>query len=431
VGYLYLDTARLGQTSPGALRTQLDFARLTAEQPSSLYFDRFLANGIETAPQDWFQRFPGLQCWGGISKLKAAIKQVALAPSSHEVVLASRSALLMRAAARLMFRVCKNVLVTDCSWPAYQAELHDAAARANRRVTCVNVRDSILDSQLGSTDVVRLLARRYEQDGCDGLFLPAVDNLGVRLPIREIVSAVEAIRKPRFVLVDGAQALGHLPNVDCHDVCDLFLAGCHKWLRAYLPLGIAIFGKAGSREWIHHYLVSSDCVDGVDDPLLRFTHELEADVAGRYSETVNIAPLFACRAAITDTFSAGHGQWKDQLRNADEVRAITESTTWRVRSLESSMRTGILLLVRKNQRDGKTDAEAMRQAFADHQIAASTYENGIIRLSMPQRALRSVELEQLATTLTRVTQGDCRPDKRKMNFGPVHPGVPALPIVTG
>lgn len=56
---LYLDTARLGQTSPSTLKAQIDFSRLTAEQPSSLYTDRFLAGGIEAAPSLGARDSPG------------------------------------------------------------------------------------------------------------------------------------------------------------------------------------------------------------------------------------------------------------------------------------------------------------------------------------------------------------------------------------
>lgn len=74
---LYLDTARLGQTSPSALETLLDFFRLTAEQPSSLYTDRFLAEGIEAAPDSWIDRFPGLKRWRGIAELKKKVLSAA------------------------------------------------------------------------------------------------------------------------------------------------------------------------------------------------------------------------------------------------------------------------------------------------------------------------------------------------------------------
>jgi selenocysteine lyase/cysteine desulfurase len=328
--------------------------------------------------------------------------------------------------------VCSNVLFADCCWAAYQSELCDAAARVNRNVTGVNVRDAILSDQVGPEEVIRLVVQRYEHSQCDGLFLPAVDNLGVRLPIREIVAACEAIRKPRFVLVDGAQALGHLSNIDCHDVCDIFLAGCHKWLRAYLPLGIAIFGKARSREWIQHALAGREFIDSVDDPLLRFTRELETDSAGRFSETVNITPLFTCRAAIADALSdqnTRHDRWKDQLSNAEEVRKIADLTSWRVRSPASSMRTGILLLDRNDRCGDTMNAGAIRKALADHKITVSTYETGTIRLSMPQRPLLADELEQLANTLARIAKRADHRVKTKTNRGSIHARASFLPIV--
>lgn len=30
----------------------------------------------------------------------------------------------------------------------------------------------------------------YKEQGCDGIFLPLVDNLGVKLPVKQIVAAI-------------------------------------------------------------------------------------------------------------------------------------------------------------------------------------------------------------------------------------------------
>ena len=70
-------------------------------------------------------------------------------------------------------------------------------------------------------------------------FLSAVTFQGVQLPVRQLVRTLGDRERPRFVVVDGAQALNHIPLGLGEEYCDLLLAGCHKWLRAYQTLGLA------------------------------------------------------------------------------------------------------------------------------------------------------------------------------------------------
>lgn len=49
--------------SPSAQRAQLDFVRLAAEEPSSLYFEQFLRDGCTAWPSSYQSRFPGLATW--------------------------------------------------------------------------------------------------------------------------------------------------------------------------------------------------------------------------------------------------------------------------------------------------------------------------------------------------------------------------------
>ena len=70
---LYLDTARLGQMSPTALKTHCDFVRLMAEDPSSLYTEEFLLAGTAATP-DIPARFPDLSRWSGIEGFKQQLR---------------------------------------------------------------------------------------------------------------------------------------------------------------------------------------------------------------------------------------------------------------------------------------------------------------------------------------------------------------------
>ena len=393
---LYLDTARLGQTSPSALQAQIDFSRLTAEQPSSLYTDRFLQSGIKDAPSCWQERFPGLSNWHGVTELLQAIKAVAGAPDDHEVAVASRSTALMRSAVYSMYRLCRNVLTTDFAWPAYRAELCDAARRSNNRITYVECREDAFAENISLVGLADRIASAYDRNKCDGLFLPLIDNLGFKLPIGEIITRISSIRKPRFILIDGAQTLGHVPSVDCHDLCDVFLAGSHKWIRAGIPLGIATFGQPRSRDVLRAVFKS-------DDPLSCFVSSLSTGQLQRYSETVNVVPLLACRAASADIpvdVRVRQQRWTVQLHNRDKVATLAELAGWQPLLNEPEAQTGILVLRPSESVAKCTNGECLRATLADCGVAASTYSDASIRLSMPQVPLDSAEMNQIGVALT-------------------------------
>src|SRR5207245_2853810 len=157
-----------------------------------------------------------------------------LAGSTPElpVLLANRSAQLMKLAARLLFERCRNVLVTDIGWQPYHDLLAAEGARVARGTTTVPIRDMVLEGKACKEEVLTALRDRYLRARCDGLFLTGISHLGIRLPIEELVRSLEGAREPRFVVVDGAQEFCHVPLDLRNDYCDLYLAGCHKWLQA-------------------------------------------------------------------------------------------------------------------------------------------------------------------------------------------------------
>ena len=119
---LYLDTARLGRISPKAQQTHLEFVRLAAEEPSSLYFEEFLHSGFSAWPNRYQRRFPALSRWPGIAGLKKKLTRLAGGPDWNRVLIASRSAELMRLAARVLCKTCRSVFTTDFSWPTYHSK---------------------------------------------------------------------------------------------------------------------------------------------------------------------------------------------------------------------------------------------------------------------------------------------------------------------
>ena len=208
---LYLDTARLGLMSASAQQIHIDFVRFVGEEAASLYFDQFLRTGVRDWPASLRRRFPALQAWQGISHLKDDLRRPVGASAQSNVLLASRSAQLMKLAAKLLFRLCRNVLVTDLSWPSYRQILKRVGGTAENRLTTLQLRRSLLRDQVPQDEVIERIAQHFVRTACDGLFLPAVDNLGIRLPIEQIVRSIEKRAELRFVVVDGAQAFGHTP----------------------------------------------------------------------------------------------------------------------------------------------------------------------------------------------------------------------------
>jgi len=296
---LYLDTARLGQMSPAARDAQLDFVRLTAEEPSSLYFEEFLRGGFSAWPT-WYQdRFPGLRSWHGVSGLKQGLLQLAGAPADSRVLLANRSLSLVNLAVRSQFRMCRSVLTTDLSWPTYQHALHHRATVTGNCITTTTVREQILRHGWTAGDVVEHLAADFVANQCDGLFLPAVDHLGIRLPIQDIVRRIEQVAELRFVFIDAAQAFCQVPIAECFDAADFVVAGAHKWLHAYLPMGIGFFGRRRSRRLIDHRLRLLRRRGRTNDPLLDFTEQLESDDLDSHFETANLAPVLTAAGAVS------------------------------------------------------------------------------------------------------------------------------------
>ena len=207
----------------------------------------------------------------------------------------NRSAQLMKFAAQVLFRRCGNVLVTDLGWTPYHKILETEAVRARRVVTSLAVRDIMRDSQATEDQLVEAVRDRFVQSDCDGLFLTAVSNLGFRLPVERLVRALEGVREVRFVVIDGAQDFCHVSADLGNEYCDLYLASCHKWLQGFHPMGLGFYGRRRSRSMIETALRQMVSSGDRDDPLPRFTAQLERSALDGETETVNLIPLFTAQ----------------------------------------------------------------------------------------------------------------------------------------
>ncbi len=381
---LYLDTARLGQACPEALQAQHDFNRLSADDPS-MYCEGFFREGTRGWPATQLNDYPAFESWEGIEPFKRQIDRRFSAEASGNVFLASRSAQLVRFAARLLFRKCRNVLTSDLNWPHWQAIVTEEAGRSGQQVTIAAVRDAVFNDHLTAEELARQLTDTFITNDCDAVFLPAVSNLGIRLPIHDLLTELKRTSQLRFALVDAAQSFSHLPEPTT-PLADVTITGCHKWLRGALPLGIAVCGRPIIAEQIRGILESSDSSGDLDDPLLRFSQQICRHSVDHYSETVNVAPLFSANAAIrSPRMAAGflQKQISGRLHSVNSIVQATAGTAWKPVEPDASLRSGIVLLRSLSATIQSLDSDALRSRFRDHGIALSTYDHGLIRISAP------------------------------------------------
>lgn len=309
---------------------------------------------------------------------------------------------MVRVAARLLFRKCRNVLTSDLNWPHWQAIVAEEAARGGQQVTVASVRDALFDDYLTAPEVTRLLTDTFITNECDAVFLPAVSNLGIRLPIHDLLTELKRTSQLRFALVDAAQSFCHLP-VPTTPLSDVTITGCHKWLCGSLPLGVAVCGRPIIAVQIRGILESSDSSVGLDDPLLRFSQGICHHSVEHYSETVNVAPLFSANAAIRSRRMDADSlqkQISQRLHNVDSIVQATVGTAWKPQEPDISLRSGIVLMKSSNADIQSLAADALRSRFRDHGVALSTYNHGLARISAPSTLFSQDETDSLCKTFS-------------------------------
>ena len=375
--------------TPSAQWALQDFVRVAGEEGCTLYFERFFKDGFSAWPASYQTSFPGLRSWGGIADLKKTLaRYVGLSPDS-QTLLAGRSTNLMKLAARLLFHGGKPVLVTDLAWPSYQRILKREARKANAQIEWLQVRARILRKHLSAEKLVSTIVDRFLAEQCGGVFVPEVSHDGIRLPVAEIVHAIRQHAPNSFVVVDGSQAFGQVPLDLSQAPCDFYLSGCHKWLGSHLPLGIGFCANP-----VTQFDVEQTCNElldrGIlDDPLLAFLQSVEAGRQRRFTETVNLSPLFSCRGAVEDQFIEGPlvGRFRRRLANAEMVRRFARMTGWIPLLPDEEFRSAGVLLRSASPTIREWSPANLRERFHAQRIALTCYDRGLIRLSMPSDPL--------------------------------------------
>jgi selenocysteine lyase/cysteine desulfurase len=398
---LYLDTARLGKMSPRALDASIDFARFACDHGCTVQLSTLLRDGFLSWPTRLQDEYCGLADWGGVLGFKDQLRQLTNANSDSEVMLASRSASLMKFAARLFTGPCNNVLVTDNAWPVYRRILERECLGTATRTTMVPILQSILQNSATADEVIRQIVGAYLSERCDGLFLPLVDNLGVRLPIGQIVAEIRAQSELRFVVVDAAQAIGHVPIQLADNYCDFMVAGSHKWLRAFATMGLGFYGHPSSRDYIKQSLKIWTRQGAIDDPLLSFSEELGSGTSNAYGETVQVAPLLVASAAVTASQSKRMQDGSQRnFQNRQRVAELCQSTAaWQMVQIDDAMTSQIQLLSNPSLRGRTLSVESFRAELLRQSVAATPYSNGLLRLSLPDDLLSFADCEILAAAL--------------------------------
>jgi hypothetical protein len=396
---LYLDTARFGQTGVRAQEALRDFVRLSGEEGGS----QLLVDFVRYGAGGFGERYPGLAAWRGVPEFKRSLRSVAGFAPETDVLVAARSSQLMRLAALALFRRCGRVLHTDLEWPGYLAILRAEGDRVSREVVCVPVRDDVFSGALTRDGLVRKLADSFRATDCEGVFLSDVSYDGIRLPVAELLEELRFSRRLRFVAIDGAQALGHIrPTVQ--DVpCDLYLAGCHKWLSAGQPLGLGFCPRASSRGFLRAALAEMIANGAVDDPLLLVDRELEVGAGEPFGETADLTSLFSAAAAVDAEKSLlkHDDALADRLANAETARAAAVGTGWRALPVDPPLRSGIVLLQAERGRLKAVSPGETRDKFQRQGIALTTYEAGRVRVSAPRLSWQDGDLGKLRSALAR------------------------------
>jgi hypothetical protein len=374
-----------------------DFVRFAGENGCSLYFDRLFRDGLQACPISLQERYGGLRRWKGLTQFKHSLRRLLKAPTRTAVLPASRTTQLMRLGAHCLFRKAKRVLYTDLVWPSYGRILEHTRKIYRGQTVQVRLRRQLLRETMSAGDVIERVVRAYLDHGCDGFFLPEISHHGVRLPVGEISSILKRIESPRFALIDGAQALGHAPVSLADGLCDFFFAGSQKWLGAYLPLGIAVCPKPESACWIKDECRAFGRLTLWEDPLGAFVQQVEDNCNERFSETVNLSPLFCCQAAIVDRNRKLDAEYCRRMQNAEFLSQALPYTGWVSLRPTKELGSGILLVQAVRAPLRRRPPDEVRAILLSEGVSVSTYAGGVIRLSMPDVPFTSSQIRTICS----------------------------------
>lgn len=226
--------------------------------------------------------------------------------------------------------------------------------------------------------------------------------MGQRLPLERLVRSLESVREIRVIVVDGAQDFCRSSADLSQEYCDLYLAGCHKWLQGFHPMGLGYYGRSRSRGIIQSLLHQLLATGELDDPLLRFTTQLETGSLDDDTETVNLISLFTCQGAAVDALEQPTPlvtAFQTRRQNLIEAAVLGQACGWQPLLPADPFQTGILLLQPERTSRRNQSPQELRRNFAEQGVALTTYDAGVIRLSMPPAIWQPADLQHLGNAL--------------------------------
>lgn len=419
---IYLDTARLGRMRPIAQAACRDFARLCGDEGGSVNIETFLREGREAWPQSLQDRYPGLSAWTGVDGFKQAFRDLVRLPSETNVWISQRSKTLMQLAARALCRRCERIFHTDLEWPPYLDVLRAEANCLGRELIEAPTRTAVFAEGISANELVQRLARLYRLSRSQGLFISDVSFEGVRLPTGQLLEVLVSGERPKFVVIDAAQGLGHVPPN--FSVADLVLTGCHKWLEAGLPLCAAFGPKKRSQSFLAT-LVAEMINDGkLDDPILSFLKQLDLGRNEVYeigvAETINLVSLFSAGTIVEQRLEQeklrirleatdGPPESPDsglslelaaRVTESEKLAALADSVGWTALRSHLDQRSGILLLQPRMRSKNSVSPSALRKQFQDYGIALSVLPYCVLRVSLQAMPCSEDALRQLTIAMT-------------------------------
>lgn len=336
------------------------------------------------------RQFQGLSNWDGLNLFREKVNAF-VGVADANCLLSSRTKELMRFSSLLMFSRCRRVLVSDLTWPPYVFCLAEEARRRNAKFNVVSISKSVLSGEADRESVADAIADEYMRLNCDGLFLPALSHLGVKLPIEIIADKIRANGALRFLVLDASQAAGQVPLDSLAKTADLAFFGTHKWISSFTPLGIATLARHESRafildsakRWLQNGLIQ--------DPLWQF---VDGKQELHFGETVNLTPIFCAGGAILDA----ENETTSSLHHLHEpTDALCNG--WNRMPISKCLQSKILMLQRNSECREK---QLLRREFAKHGVSVTTYDGGKCRISIPMSGLCGNSIEKLNRALSSV-----------------------------
>ena len=191
------------------------------------------------------------------------------------------------------------------------------------------------------------------------------------------------------------QAINHV-SLGLHaDYCDFMLAGCHKWLCSFMPMGVGFYGRPKTVDYIQSSLSRWQKRGIIDDPLITFSDELETGIGRRFGESVVVSPMIVANSAVADATST-----PDRNDLVDENQRLiaevaTENTNWKLLSPGSDASTRIMMLRSRAPQHRCLSPSEIRDNFHAAGVAVSTYRGARVRISVPTHKLACEDLRRL------------------------------------